>query len=208
MRITALASTVLFVLLGLACGSSEPESADDTAAAESGDEAPLESEPVVEETEPAPELAQGGHHPDTRWPEEVRDDARFHLILHPIDMNADNVDPDAVEGINQFFIDHIHAEAPEVHVAPPGTEVPEGLLGYVLEPAIEVIEEREDRCHVEVQLILMTHDEDLRADIPTSAAAMEGEGHHRQRHAVQGAFAGGLHLLRQALEAAARRDEI
>lgn len=93
-------------------------------------------------------------------------------------------------------------------MAPPGSGVPEGLLGYVLEPAIEVVEDQPDRCHVEVQLILMTHDDDLRADIPTSASAMEGEGHHRQRHAVQGAFAGSLRLLRQALEAAARRDAV
>ncbi|MBO6938227.1 MAG: hypothetical protein JJ863_24880 [Deltaproteobacteria bacterium] len=204
MRTTAFGSTLLLVLLGLACGSSEPESTEDTTA-DTGDEVPAEPEPVAEVEHVD---HQGEHHPDTRWPTEVRADARFHLILHPIDMNADSVEPDAVAGINQFFIDHIHEEAPEVHVAPPGAEVPEGLLGYVLEPAIEVIEEQEDRCHVEVQLILMTHDEDLRADIPTSAAAMEGEGHHRQRHAVQGAFAGGLHLLRQALEAAARRDEI
>ncbi len=157
---------------------------------------------VAEPSEPA----EATHHPDTRWPDGPRPDARFHVILHPIDMNAENVEPDAVEGINQFFIDHIHAEAPEVFVAPPGSPVPDGLLGYVLEPAIEVVDDQPDRCHVEVQLILMTHDDDLRADIPTSAAAMEGEGHHRQRHAVQGAFAGGLHLLRQALEAAARRD--
>lgn len=202
MRSTAF---LLIALLGLACGSSEADDSNDTSATDTGDETPVPTEPAA--AEPT-ETADATHHPDTRWPEEVRADARYHLILHPIDMNADNVDPDAVEGIDQFFIDHIHAEAPEVHVAPPGTPVPEGLLGYVLEPAIEVIDEQEDRCHVEVQLILMTHEDDLRADIPTSAAAMEGEGHHRQRHAVQGAFAGGLGLLRQALEAAARRDAI
>jgi len=200
MRPTALLLTTAFAL---ACGSSEPSTEADPST-EAGGEAPVAAEPSVEPTQ----TAEATHHPDTRWPEEPRADARFHLILHPIDMNADNVEPDAVAGINQFFIDHIHAEAPEVHVAPPGTPVPEGMLGYVLEPAIEVIDEQDDRCHVEVQLILMTHEEDLRADIPTSAAAMEGEGHHRQRHAVQGAFAGGLHLLRQALEAAERRDSI
>lgn len=196
MRRFVLLSAALFVL---ACGSSEPETSTETEVG--GDETPVTAPPP---TEPS----ASGHHPDTEWPEAPSADARFHVILHPIDINADDVEPDAVAGIDQFFIDHIRAEAPEVHVAPPGSPVPEGLLGYVLEPAIEVVDEQEDRCHVEVQLILMTHDEDLRADIPTSAAALEGEGHHRQRHAVQGAFAGGLGLLRQALEAAARRDAI
>jgi len=191
-----------FVFLALACGSAEPESTADPA--ESGGEAPVVGEPAV--AEPVAAAEEPSHHLNTEWPDAPRADARFHLILHPIDLNADNVDPDAVEGIDQFFIDHIHEEAPEVFVAPPGSPVPEGLLGYVLEPAIEVIEDHPDRCHVEVQLILMTHEDDLRADIPTSASAVEGEGHHRQRHAVQGAFAGGLHLLRQALESAARRD--
>jgi hypothetical protein len=175
--------------------------------ADTGDEA-VAPEPVAEEAAAPSEAAGASHHPDTRWPEAPSADARYHLILHPIDINADDVEADALEGIDQFFIDHIHAEAPEVFVAPPGSSVPEGLLGYVLEPAIEVIEDQPDRCHVEVQLILMTHEDDLRADIPTSASAVEGEGHHRQRHAVQGAFAGGLTLLRQALEAAARRDAV
>ena len=201
MRPTLWLSILLIALGALACGSSEPGSPTDT-----GDEAPVAAGPAVE-AEPT-ETADATHHPDTRWPDAPSADARFHVILHAIDLNADNVEPDAVEGINQFFIDHIHAEAPEVFVAPPGSPVPQGLLGYVLEPAIEVIEDTEERCHVEVQLILMTHDDDLRADIPTSAAALEGEGHHRQRHAVQGAFEGGLHLLRQALEAAERRDAI
>jgi acid stress-induced BolA-like protein IbaG/YrbA len=202
MRSTVLVSMALSLLV--ACGSSEPESAGDTLAGDSGDETSVEAEPVA--AEPAEEPAEASHHPDTRWPDAPRADARFHLILHPIDINADNVEPDAVAEINQFFIDHIHAEAPEVFVAPPGSPIPDGMLGYVLEPAIEVVDDQPDRCHVEVQLILMTHEDDLRADIPTSAAAVEGEGHHRQRHAVQGAFAGGLRLLRQALEASARRD--
>lgn len=206
MRATVHIFAFLIALAGLACGSSErpATSETETESAGSGDEAPANAEPIAA----APEAEETGHHPDTRWPEEPSADARFHVILHPIDLNADNVAPDAVAEINQFFIDHIHEEAPEVFVAPPGSPVPEGLLGYVLEPAIEVVNDLEDRCHVEVQLILMTHEEDLRADIPTSASAVEGEGHHRQRHAVQGAFAGSLRLLRPALEAAARRDEI